>query len=76
MLAELEQRSKRVYVPPYLRALIYAGLEEKEQTLYWLEKAFQERSGYLVWIRVQKEFDGLRSDPRFQEFVRRMKFPS
>jgi tetratricopeptide (TPR) repeat protein len=76
LLAELEQRSKRVYVPPYLRALIYAGLEEKEQTLYWLEKAFQERSGYLVWIRVQKEFDGLRSDPRFQEFVRRMKFPS
>jgi predicted Zn-dependent protease len=76
LLAQLEERSKRVYVSPYLIALIYAGLEDKDQTLHWLEKAYQERSGYLVWIRVDEEFDRLRSDPRFQNFVRRMNFPS
>src|SRR5262249_34041919 len=76
LLTRLEERSQRVYVSPYLIALICAGLEDKDQTLHWLEKAYQERSGYLVWIRVDAEFDTLRSDPRFQAFVRRLNFPS
>ena len=57
-------------------ANIYAGLDDKEQTLRWLEKAYEERSAFLVWIRVDEEFDRFRSDPRFQEFVHRMNFPS
>jgi tetratricopeptide (TPR) repeat protein len=57
------------FVTSYGYALIYAGLKEKDQALIWLRKAVEERSHWLVWIRVDPRFDALRSDTRFQQLI-------
>ncbi len=75
MLQELKARSKRQYVPPYQMAKIHLGLGEKDQALAWLEKAFEERSLFLTWLKVEPEMDSLRSDPRFQDLLRRVGLP-
>jgi tetratricopeptide (TPR) repeat protein len=75
VLDELNEVSKRVYVSPYNVALIYAGLGEKDQALAWLERAFAERSTSMPYLKVDPEFDSLRSEPRFQTLLRRMNFP-
>ena len=52
--------------------MIYAGLGDKGQTLAWLEKAFQQRVHNMVFLKVEPELDGLRSDPRFASLVQRV----
>jgi tetratricopeptide (TPR) repeat protein len=71
-LAEIEEMSKRGYVSPYLFALIYDGLGDEEATLGWLEKAYKERSYFMIWLEVDPEFNDLRGDRRFQEMVKRI----
>jgi len=51
------------------------GLGDKEQALAWLEKAYEDRSFFMVDLKVEPELDPLRSDPRFQHLLRRMSFP-
>jgi hypothetical protein len=41
----------------------------------WLNKAFDEQSHWLVWLDLDPRWNGLRPDPRFAEFVSRMRFP-
>jgi len=53
----------------------YAELNEKERALTWLEKAYQERDPWLPMDLAGPTFDPLRSDPRFQELLRRMSLP-
>ena len=50
----------------------YAGVEDTEQTLGWLEKASAERSGEMVTLKVNPIYDFLRGDPRFQRLVERV----
>jgi hypothetical protein len=75
ILAELEELAKHRYVSPYDRATVYAGLGEKDQAITWLERAYQERSDGLVFLKVEPKFDGLRSDPRFVDLLRHVGFP-
>jgi TolB-like protein len=72
VVGELREQSKLRYVSPYLMALIYTGLDEKDQAFAWLEKAFEERSNNLIFLKVEPIFDPLRSDPRFTDILRRM----
>jgi eukaryotic-like serine/threonine-protein kinase len=74
VLAELNAKAKRGWVPSYAFAEIYAGLGDKPDTLAALEKTYGERSWFTTFINVAPEFDFLRSEPRFQEIIRRMKF--
>ena len=75
MIDQLETLSQRRYVSAYGFATIYAGLGEKEPALEWLQKAYEERSWGLAFIRVEPDMDSLRLDTRFQDIVRRMNFP-
>ena len=72
LLAELQEQSKREYVSPYGMAIGYIGLREKGQAFEWLEKAFAERAGWLVLLKVEPRFDSLRADPRFADLVQRI----
>jgi TolB-like protein len=74
ILDEVEELSKRQYVTPYFRARIYAALDEPEQVLNWLEIGYRERSSPMAFLKVDPNFDRLRSEPRFQDLLRRMKF--
>jgi len=75
-LAELAALSKRRYVSAFPIAWVYVGLGNKDRAFEWLEKAYGERACRLVYLNVERAFDPLRSDPRFVDLLRRMKFPS
>lgn len=68
-LRRFDEMARNRFVTSYGYALIYAGLGEKDQALIWLRKAVEERSHWLVWIRVDPRFDALRSDSRFQQLA-------
>jgi serine/threonine-protein kinase len=72
ILGDLAERSRRSYVPPTSIAVIYAGLGEKENALEWLEKAWGEQDVGLHTLKVHPIFNGLCTDPRFQDLLRRM----
>ena len=62
---KLAARSKLSYVLPTEIARLYAYAGEKERALDWLEKAYQERDMYMVYLSVDPTWDSLRDDPRF-----------
>ena len=72
LLAELLALGERSYVLPYLPAVVYAGLGEQEEALSWLERAFEDRDPYLVWIRTDPRLDSLRDAPRFRSLLGRI----
>ena len=72
LLDELNQLSTDEYVPGTSIALIYLGLGEKDKAFAELEKGYEQRAFQLQWIRVDPRWDNLRSDPRFQDLVRRI----
>ena len=75
LLSEMKDLSVRQYVPADRIALIYAGLGDKDQAFAWLEKAYDERSFNMTWLKVEPRWDSLRSDPRFADLVRRLGLP-
>jgi serine/threonine-protein kinase len=75
-LESLHALSQKRYVSAFPMAFVNAGLDEKEKVFEWLEKAYEERAGVLVYLNVETAFDSLRSEPRFQDIVRRMKLPA
>ncbi len=56
-------------------AYVYAALGDADSAFEWMEKAYERRSMRITWIRVNPVFDPLRSDPRFQDLLRRIGFP-
>jgi tetratricopeptide (TPR) repeat protein len=75
VLAELKELSVRRFVTSYGVALVHAGLSQNDDAIAWLNKAFDERSNWLVWLRLDPRWKGLRPDPRFAHLVSRMRFP-
>jgi TolB-like protein/Tfp pilus assembly protein PilF len=73
--AVLEERSKQTHVPGVRIGRLFAHAGENDCALDWLEKAYGEREGPLVHLNVAWDWDDLRGDLRFQELLRRMKFP-
>ena len=55
--------------------LAYIHLGDKEKGLYWLEKAFENHTRDMIYIKVEPDYDPVRADPRFQRIVERMNFP-
>jgi TolB-like protein/Flp pilus assembly protein TadD len=72
-LRDLERKAAKSAAPPYTMAIIYAGLGENEKAFGFLEKAYSEKSLSLPWsLKSDQLLDSLRSDPRFQDLLRRI----
>ena len=72
IIETLTDKAKREYVSPLDVAIVYAGMGAKAQAFEWLEKAYKERSAWLVFIGIEPGLDSLRSDSRFTELLRRI----
>ncbi|HJQ25287.1 MAG TPA: winged helix-turn-helix domain-containing protein [Blastocatellia bacterium] len=74
-LDQLLELSRRQYVACATIAVVYAGFGDRaDQAMEWLEKAYEERSGLLIWLKVWPIFDALRADARFVSLLRRIGF--
>jgi TolB-like protein/Tfp pilus assembly protein PilF len=72
ILKELEEKYASREVTGQHIAAVYAGLGDKDQAFAWLERDFQQRSGQLPTVTWRPQFENIRSDPRYADFVRRM----
>jgi hypothetical protein len=75
VLNELREVSKRESVPASPIAWVYASLRQNDEAFGWLEKAYRQREYTLMFLNLHPVYDPLRSDLRFQDLLRRMKFP-
>ena len=73
VLSELEVRAKGEYVSPVAFATLHIGLGELDRALHWAERAYEERRGWLAYLKVNPILDPLRGEPQFQALVRRMR---
>ena len=74
-LEDLKALSKTRYVSSYQLALVHVGLGDPDQALQSLEHAYEKRDEELMFLKVDWSFDTLRSTPRFQTLLKKMKFP-
>ena len=76
VLSHFNELSTHNYVSPYSRAIVYAGLGEKDQVFAWLDRAYQERSYFLaVYLPTDSRLDSLHADPRFVDLKHRVGLP-
>ncbi len=71
-IERLKMAARRRYISPYSIAVIYLALGDKEQALNWLNKAYEERDNWLIYLKVEPRLDPLRSDARFDDLLRRV----
>ncbi len=76
ILRELGDMSNERYVTPYASALVYIGLGDIEHAFKWLERAYEDLSEVLVWLKTEPGLDCLRPDPRFAEPERKVALES
>ncbi len=75
VVERMRRLSEQQYVDPYMMAVPYAGLGDRDNAIRLLTKAYEEHSAEMPQLKAEPFFDNLRSDPRFQHLVRRMNFP-
>lgn len=71
---ELEAKVLKKEVSAFLPAVVYAGMNEKDKSFYWLERAFQERSNWLTLVKAGRRLKNLHGDPRFDDLLKRIGF--
>jgi Flp pilus assembly protein TadD len=72
LLGELKKRQQTGYVPAGAFVHAYLGLGDNDEVFAWFERAYEEQSNILIYIKVFPLYDPLRGDPRFQDLVRRV----
>jgi tetratricopeptide (TPR) repeat protein len=75
VLEQLRATAQQQYVPALAFAVVHVGLDETDQAFAWLEKAYEERSNRLAYLAFEPTWDTLRSDPRFDDLLRRIGLP-
>jgi TolB-like protein/DNA-binding winged helix-turn-helix (wHTH) protein/Flp pilus assembly protein TadD len=70
---ELEAEARGRYASPYHAALIGVGLGNRSAMMEALERAFADRSGWMMFLPVEPEFEGVRQTPEFQRLLARVK---
>jgi eukaryotic-like serine/threonine-protein kinase len=73
MVKEFKDLSSHAYIDPYNIAVIYAGLGDKDEVFRWLEKGYEQRSSGMPYLTPDPFWDGIRSDPRYIDLLRRMR---
>jgi eukaryotic-like serine/threonine-protein kinase len=74
-LDDLTKLAKQKYVAPYFFAGIHVGLGEDLRAMEYLEKSYEEHSHWLIYLHIDPSMDDLRSNPRFQDLLRRIGLP-
>jgi TolB-like protein/Tfp pilus assembly protein PilF len=72
IVAQMHELSKQRYVPAYCFGFAYAALGDQDQAFQWLERSRQDGGWEITFVKVDPTLDSLRSDPRFDELVRRV----
>ncbi len=72
LLAELMARAARGYVSSFWVAAVHMGLGETDEAFAWLDKAFAERDGSMIYITVPIMYDALGADPRYRQLLGKM----
>ena len=72
ILTDLQDRSRKEFVPSYSIATIYAGLGMKDEAIENISKSYDEGSFYMIHLKVEPLLDSLRSDPRFIDIMKRV----
>lgn len=73
-LARMLEQQKNRWVSPYSVALVYQGLEDREQALTWLERGLKERDPRMVFLQAEPKWKPLQAEPRFQKVLRAVGF--
>ena len=72
LLAELRETSHQRYVSPAAFIFAHCALGERDQALQWLERGFEDRINFMVFVNNMQTLDPLREDPRFRDLVKRI----
>jgi tetratricopeptide (TPR) repeat protein len=75
ILDSLTELAKQKYVAPYFLAGIHIGIGEKGHAFEYLERAYEEKSHWLIYLHMDPSMDTLRDDPHFQDLLRRVGLP-
>jgi tetratricopeptide (TPR) repeat protein len=73
ILDELYQKARERYVSPVDFAKLHNQLGDTDEAFRWMDKAVEDRRGWLVYLNVEPAVDNLRSEPRFHNLLRRMR---
>ena len=74
IISELKSGTAGGLIVPYRLAAVYLALGDKDQAIQWLRKEYHDRGNWMNQLKVDPVMDPLRSDPRFEELMRQMKF--
>jgi len=72
LLEDFLEQAKASNLRPFYTALVYVGLNEKDQALHWLQKAYEKRDELIIDLHIDPRMDGLRSDPRFVALLKKV----
>lgn len=75
IISELEELSKRQYVPPVFRALIHTALGENSRALELIEQGIEEKDFWVIFVPLDARFDSLRDEPRYSRIIERIRPP-
>jgi serine/threonine-protein kinase len=76
ILNDLTEVAKQKYVAPYFFAGIHVGLGENDRAVEYLEKSYEERSHWLIYLHLDPSMDDLREHPGFRDILRRVGLPA
>jgi len=65
ILAKFKDMAARTYVSPYAVALVYLSIGDKDKTFEYLDKALEDRTHWLVWLKLDPRWNPIQTDKRF-----------
>ena len=73
LLGELEARGRSRYVSPVAQAQLHVALGQRDRAFEWMDKAYQDRRGWLAYLKIEPMLDSIRDDARFHRMLERMR---